>query len=118
MPSVCTPTTSVPLPPTSPAPALGGFFTASGVDFAVTLGVARGAAFVGMALFAFVGGALALVSGRGGVVVAGSVGAGASDTTPAARSPAGAATRSTLYTGGIRSGGGDFIKITPTMIAA
>src|SRR6185503_15727779 len=99
IPPVLTVATSVPRPPVSPPPAVGvGAFVSVFVSVG-RLGVASGVFAVGAVLVG-AGMSRGAVFGRtgGGSVVG--VGAGCGLTTPAARSPGGAATRSTRYSGG------------------
>src|SRR5436305_3475550 len=102
-PPVFTVTTSVPRPPVSPPPAVGGLF-ASGFAVVGRLGVASGLASRLGGLVLGTGMSRGAVFGRTGAGAAG-VAVLAGFTAPAARSPAGAATRSTRYTGGAGAAG-------------
>src|SRR4249919_3920905 len=95
MPGVSTFATSVPLPPIAPPPAVGGGVSGFGgsAAFGCGTGVAALAAGTGF-VFAFVGGLIfggVFDLGTGAGDTTGGVSGGA--TTPAARSPAGAAIR-------------------------
>ena len=99
--------TSVPVPPVGPPPAFGTG-ASFGALFVGGVGVAGEGVFAVGLDFVGAGMSFGVVAARGGGVTGvdgGGVGSGCRGTTPTARGPGGAATRLTVYTGGLAFGG-------------